>query len=578
METNTNSSDINELERSVLAALVASPRYIKEIAFPLNVTEETFTIIEHRSLWRELVKTGEGDPVKLIALYAKELRLKKSEAEEEIGKLFLPNPEKLWFRVQDLTRKAYAREVQIATQNAVAKALAMNANPELMSAMIKEAVDAVPRPPEPGWAAFDAMVDGKEADGEIPEELLHIPGFIDELVEYNLKRAHRPHRTLAFSGALALLAHLMGRKFTDRRGTRPNLYLIALGNTGIGKEFARKLNNEITAKVKLSHTIANQIASGEAIEDFLASNPAALIQLDEIHKTFAALKDGSNALALGISKFLLTFYSASGSQHMMRLKASQSAVKIDPRTRIIYDPSLTLYGSGVPHIFYRSLTQDSLDDGLVGRCLVFEAVEEGASNDFEGPKPQIPSLVIALAEEMASRDLQIGTETPTEPDEIPYDEGVNDRFKEIGKEADELKKKCKETGDFAGYALWARSLERVGKIAMIYAISESYMSPVITLEGVNYAWELVKYLTKRMCKQAAKWITNGKIDEYCARIVDLLEKSPEHKLSRREISRRLKVSHDEMLKIDETLKDRGEVDIIATSSNRAIYFLKARED
>ena len=59
--------------------------------------------------------------------------------------------------------------------------------------------------------------------GPIPEDLLYVPGFIEDLVGSTICRSHSPNRTLAFAGALAMLAHLSGRTFTDTAGTRTNL-------------------------------------------------------------------------------------------------------------------------------------------------------------------------------------------------------------------------------------------------------------------------------------------------------------------------------------------------------------------
>ena len=51
--------------------------------------------------------------------------------------------------------------------------------------------------------------------GAMSEELLSVPGFVNELKNHTLAVAPRPNEPLAFAGALAMLAHLAGRSYVD---------------------------------------------------------------------------------------------------------------------------------------------------------------------------------------------------------------------------------------------------------------------------------------------------------------------------------------------------------------------------
>lgn len=566
--------ETNELsELAFLADYVQKPDETSRYAEGYLITDETFATAKCAALWRLLTAAETRDHVALLKIARDALELKTDKPLDEFLDRADTMNSKIIERARQLAHTAYRRNVNTAIAQAQSFAAQHMVDSAAFIAMVNEAANSVPKVPEPNWdSERESAAIARDNEEEIPDQLLHIPGFIDELVGYTMACAHSPHRTLAFSGALALLSHLMGRKFTDRRGTRPNLYLIALGPTAIGKDIARKINRKIAAKVDMSHTIADQVASGEAIEDFLSYSPSALIQLDEIHKTLAQLKDNTDKTALGISKFLLQFYSTAGSVHTMRLKAS-GQMKIDPRSRVIYDPSLTLYGTGVPHIFYRSLTLDALEDGLVGRCLAFEAMREGEPNEFSGPQPVIPSLVMSIAEEFSARNRLLGVDRDTEPDVIAYTSDAEKRLGEIQKEARSLRAKCQKESDYAGYALWGRASEKAAKIAMIYAVSENFVSPQVTLEAIDFSWRLVKFLTERMCARAARWIGGGKLDEQCARVIDFVERTKNHTTTRREVARKLKLNHDEIVKIEATLADRGEIEIIPAGKSSIVYRL-----
>ena len=77
--------------------------------------------------------------------------------------------------------------------------------------------------------------------GPVPDKLLSIPGFIDDVVKLSMQSAPYPNRVLSFTGALALLAFLVGRKVQDKRDNRSNIYLIALADSGTGKDHPRKV-------------------------------------------------------------------------------------------------------------------------------------------------------------------------------------------------------------------------------------------------------------------------------------------------------------------------------------------------
>ncbi len=68
-------------------------------------------------------------------------------------------------------------------------------------------------------------------------------GFISDVVEYNLSTAKKPQPIFAVAGALALTGSLIGRKFKDEFGTRPNVQIVSVGETTCGKDHARQIND-----------------------------------------------------------------------------------------------------------------------------------------------------------------------------------------------------------------------------------------------------------------------------------------------------------------------------------------------
>ena len=78
-----------------------------------------------------------------------------------------------------------------------------------------------------------------------------------------------------------MLAHLAGRRFIGPRDARPNLYLIALAGSGVGKDFPRTLNRRIALLENMSATVRNDTMSGQGLEDALVITPTLFFQMDE---------------------------------------------------------------------------------------------------------------------------------------------------------------------------------------------------------------------------------------------------------------------------------------------------------
>ena len=105
-------------------------------------------------------------------------------------------------------------------------------------------------------------------------------------MEYTLATAPYPERALAFSAALVLQAVLAARKVRDEGDNRTNIYLLALANSGAGKDWPRKVNQRILIEADLAESIGDTFASGEGIEDRMFLTQAVLFQNDEIDNLF----------------------------------------------------------------------------------------------------------------------------------------------------------------------------------------------------------------------------------------------------------------------------------------------------
>lgn len=403
--------------------------------------------------------------------------------------------------------------------------------------------------------------------GPVPDKLLSIPGFIDDVVKLSMQSAPYPNRVLSFTGALALLAFLVGRKVQDKRDNRSNIYLIALADSGTGKDHPRKVNFNIAFRAGVAGAIGDAFASGEGLEDALFMHPSMLFQADEFDCIFNTLKYSKDNRAESINEKLLKFYGASNTIYPLRKKAS--AKKKDGTVHEIahiVNPNLVLLGTAIPQYFYESLSRRVLENGLVARCIIVEAGKRGEAGN---PQPITPSdSLIRAATYLANLDVN-GNLTNEYPKPLIITETpeATAALREVQLECDRRYNFYEAQNEGAAKALWARAHEKVCKLAMLHGISSNVYNPLITEKSVRWAWKFIDHLTQRMLYMADRYVYENIFDEKCQRAIRKLQ---EHggRLPHSKLLRLLHESADSMKKIAETLQEKGTVQVEYDSSVR----------
>ena len=234
--------------------------------------------------------------------------------------------------------------------------------------------------------------------GPMPDELLHVPGFISELMAFCLETAPYPNEVMAFCGALTLQAFLAGRKVRDPGDNRTNLYLLGLAHSAAGKDWPRKVNIRVLHEVGLADCLGERFASGEGIQDALFLSPSMLFQTDEIDGLLQSINKSRDARHENIMSTLLTMYSSANSVFPMRRKAGKEP------PGVINQPSLVIFGTAIPNHYYEALSERMLTNGFFARMLILECGRRGA-----GQEPQIRDLPPRILEAASWwRDFQSG--------------------------------------------------------------------------------------------------------------------------------------------------------------------------
>ncbi|GIW90238.1 MAG: hypothetical protein KatS3mg109_0670 [Pirellulaceae bacterium] len=351
--------------------------------------------------------------------------------------------------------------------------------------------------------------------GPVPEELLYVPGFVDEVMQYTLRTAPYPERVLAFAGALVLQAFLAGRKVRDSMDNRTNLYVISLANSGVGKDHARKVNARILVEAGLADGLGTSFASGEGIEDRLYLQPVTLFQVDEIDGLLLKVSLAKDARHEQIVSILLQMYSAASTIYVMRAKAGRERTVID-------QPCLCLFGTAVPKHFYESLSARLLSNGFLARFLILECRRRGTGRD--DTQCPLPESIVSVARLWAdfSPGGNLSTEHP-EPKLVQHTTSAAKVFSDIRQQAEAEYDKAASRNDPAAMAIWARVYEQTRRLALIYACSQSPTDPFIDSDAAQWAGQFVAHQTRRMLYMASRYASESDFDAKRKRLLDTLE-------------------------------------------------------
>ena len=404
--------------------------------------------------------------------------------------------------------------------------------------------------------------------GPLPVELLRIPGFVGEVIDFCLATAPYPNLVMAFAGALALQAFLAGRKVRDSGDNRTNLYLLGLAHSSAGKDWPRKLNTQIVHAIGLGRCLGERLASGEGVQDALFADPAMLFQTDEIDGMLQSINKSKDARHENMMSTLLTLYSASNSIFPMRRKAGKEY------PGVIDQPCLVLFGTAIPNHYYEALSERMLTNGFFARMLILEASQRGTGQ--EPAIRELPSRILATAKWWA--DFRPGggnlTDNHPAPSVVEQTEDARRVLADTRRDADAEYAKAEARQDTVGTTVWGRVSEQVRKLALIYAVSENHVEPRIKAEAAQWASKLVMHQVRRMLFMAAGHVAENPFHADCLRLLKKLREAPDHALPHHVLLKRMKADAKSFRELIETLVQRGDIviDAVATEGRTRVAY------
>jgi hypothetical protein len=343
------------------------------------------------------------------------------------------------------------------------------------------------------------------------------------MVRWMTASAVSPQPLLALGAALCAVGAAAGRRWKlDRPDTRSNIYIIALADSGGGKDHPRRCVRRLFTEAGMPIYLGGEtLASGSAVMTSVAQHPVRLFQVDEFGHFIAAVLDPKTHAhhRREIMTNLTTLWSSASE---VVLGTEYANAKDRPRIDI-QQPCVCLYGSTVPQTFWKSLQSGHVGDGSLARFLVFQtACNYPNEQDPEPVDRQLPSIVAAIKQIAAgdgSLSAVMAANVEPKPKVVPLDKSAIAADADLRIEHLSLKREYEGT---PYSALVARYREHIRRIALVAAIASDPASPVCTAAHIEWATTLVRHCLETVLEQAQRFIADSEYEALSKRVLDVV--------------------------------------------------------
>lgn len=395
-------------------------------------------------------------------------------------------------------------------------------------------------------------------DPVLPDEIMEVPGFMADVMDWITSQNHRPSRILSLIGAIGLQSALAGRKVRDIRGSRTNIYVVGLAPTGAGKQAPQTCVKKILAATGQSNLFGGKVASDSAMAQDLVECPVKLYLWDEFGRFLDSTKEGKGGNHLHqVQSVLLECWAEAGGPWKHKSLADSRF------NREVQQPCLSFCGFTVPTHFWGALEESHLSDGFIPRLLVIDTGDRVKShNRIETPPPK---RILDVASWW--RDFQPGTgnlqEVNPEPRLVEEDDRATDMFDAL---VDESEAKL----DTSEADLWTRAIEKARRLALIYACSENHEEPRITEAAARWGIALARWSTQMVSHRIKDEVAPGdQWGQKYKKVLGIIKKMHKEnkQAARSALMRELRWRRKDMDEVLESLISAGRIEARTSTSS-----------
>ena len=397
-----------------------------------------------------------------------------------------------------------------------------------------------------------------------------VGGVIGDMMHLMAATAKRPQPVLALGASLCAIGALMGRKYRTESNLRSNLYVVAIAESGAGKNHSRVVINELFRKAGLLQYLGgNKIASGSGLLTAIQRQPAILFQLDEFGMFLSAAADRKRSprYVCEILDLMTELYTTSGTTYFGIEYASN---QLNNAHRAIHQPCACIYGTTTPIHFWQALQAANVADGSLARFLIMQSENDFPNtNKYFGatdpPQDLIDRLLLIHqgGGQLSGNLTDVGAidEVLVEPRVVPMSAQARDAFCLLDQELLGRLRASRGTG-FS--SILARIEENATKLALIRAVSRDPVNPRIEDHDAHWGIALSRHCAELTIREASARVSENQVESNHKRALQILRDGDAAGMSKSEFTRRTQfMDHRQRDGVLRTLTDARLVDVVA---------------
>ncbi len=356
----------------------------------------------------------------------------------------------------------------------------------------------------------------------VPFEILNPGGILQEIVDYVEINSTVSVPFFSLAAAVTFLGNVAGQKVQTETGLRTNIYSIALGYSGAGKNAPFSTLPQLLARTSASKTIGpTELTSSTAILRWLSCNQVAFMMLDEIGLVLKGLKKPDSA-ASDIPRLFIKLFSATDRPEIKNY-ANGDAIMVPWH-------HLSFYGASTPERFWDSISAGEVADGFLARVLIWES-----HHDAPFPKAVISFQSSPRLEQQINEITSIQTETFTGngnlvacpiPKIVPRTDDAQKQYTEWARKHHELKNQNKSEGISS---IYGRAAEHAAKLALIHALSKDGAGvKSVGHESITWACKTIDFLITNLVNQIQDNVADTDVTRWKQRIIKGIRAKDNH--------------------------------------------------
>lgn len=386
----------------------------------------------------------------------------------------------------------------------------------------------------------------RKSNNKVPDHLLSFPvPILNDIGEWMEGFSREPQPQITMMGVLGLASVICGRMYCSTEANTSSLYMMVLGDTGIGKNYVKNGIQQFLSQANLTELLGNAgSTSSGAVFTQLVKKPCHIQIIDEIGKQLQTARKQSNGMMAEAFSTLVECYSSTTDMIIPKGYSNMGAVSNGTAKTmediIIHNPAISLLGLATPAQVYENLSTTEIEDGFLNRLIVADITEPQAPKQRTKRLP-VPDHVIDWANTIrhpvsASKTSLGGIDTGYQlaPNQITveFDDEALDLFDAY---QDDLKAR-EGRGEFVLPDLTRRWTENAMKVATCLAVCANPVAPIITVELAIWSLEFVEHYGREFMLNTATKVADSDFHRLYLAVLDFITRAGSKGMSERKLS------------------------------------------